>query len=144
MLHQTTRLLRIQKWLPHRSFGTQIEGDKDARPLRNERFHLGIADGIRHTSIRSPQPQGQESIAHLYLLDFSHNVEMIAERKRQFAHRWDHLYPQIVLTLCDIGPHASKYIGNSHSCHSIPKNGCWSASPQRCRSPQKQSGLGKT
>jgi hypothetical protein len=70
LLHQTTRLLRIQKWLPHRSFGTQIEGDKDARPLRNERFHLGIADGIRHTSIRSPQPQGQERIAHLYLLDF--------------------------------------------------------------------------
>lgn len=63
--HQITRFWRIQKWLPHLSRGTQIEGDKDARPFRKESSHRGIADGMRHTSIRSPQPHGQEKITHL-------------------------------------------------------------------------------
>ena len=65
--HQMIWLFRIQKWLPHLSRGTQIDGDRVASPPRNTRCHLGIADGIKQMSIRFPQPQGQDNIAHLYL-----------------------------------------------------------------------------
>jgi hypothetical protein len=63
--HQMILFRRSQKWLPHLSRGTQIEGDSEARPSRSVSSHLGLADGIRHTSRRSPQPQGHMRIAHL-------------------------------------------------------------------------------
>lgn len=66
--HQIIRLSRIQKWLPHRSGGTQIEGNKVTRPRVNESFHGRGADGIRQMSTLSPHPHGQHKIAHLYRL----------------------------------------------------------------------------
>jgi hypothetical protein len=70
--------------------------DKDARPFRNVSSDFGLADGMRLTSIRSPQPQGQESIAPLVFARFPHDEEPVTEHVWKFLHRRDQLEMELI------------------------------------------------
>jgi hypothetical protein len=114
------------------SVGTQIEGAKDTRPFRNVRPHFGVADGMRHRSIRSPQPQGQESIGYLYLPGFPTRKQRKADRRARLegpawtgiSWRWS------CSERCATGSaQAPRDARDPYPCHSIPRNGCWSPNP---------------
>ena len=60
--------------------------------------------GMRHTSMRSPQPHGQARIADLNFSGWPDNIRPIVEPTWEFLHRWDHLNLELVGALSDGGP----------------------------------------
>ena len=64
------------------------------------------------------------------------DIESTADHVWKLPHGRNQLDPEFVGALCNGGPQAPEDVRNPYPCHSIPRNGCWSPTPQCCRSPQ--------
>lgn len=117
------------QWHPDRRRQRRPSVSQGKFPPRACRWHKANADPLAAAT-------GTKQDRPLEFPGRADDIESIDDHVGKLPHGRNQLDPKLSGALCNGGPQAPEDVRNLYPCHSIPRNGCWSPTPQCCRSPQ--------